>query len=970
MIVPDQSESGILKPRLSRYTGILTQLVTGILIFLSGTPIVQAQSCDCPLPANCAPCAGGITVITLRFNGMVAANVIATDSSGEIFNRLLAPNENFTLTGTKQDGKFEGPHIDFTIDGVDDVRVKTNCDDVQINKDLGSFTVIASESKNGGPLCCQPEDIDATPPVIDACPVDMAAVLPSNACTVAVTWTSPTATDDCELVTFTTDREPGSMFAVGTTTVTYTATDDRGNKSTCAFDVTVTDETLPVFSSCPDDITIPLNLLCVAVATWTPPTATDNCAVTVEGSHTPGSTFPVGTTTVTYTATDASGNKATCSFDVFVNDIVPPVITFCPADRTVSSASGCAATVSWLPPTYIEVCPGTLTSTHDPGDSFPIGTTTVTYTAMDAAGNSATCSFDITVEDESPPTMTNCPVDISASAATSCSARVTWTAPSTSDSCPVTLTASHNPGATFPIGITTVTYTARDTQGNTSSCSFDVIVNDDIDPKITGCPSNISKAASSSCQAVVSWTPPTATDACPFTLTSSHQPGSSFLIGTTTVTYTAKDAYGNTSICSFDVTVTDDGNPTFAGCPDDISVPTTTSCAAVVSWTPPSSSDSCPVTFTSSHQPGSSFPIGTTTVTYTATDSQNNTSTCNFTVTVTDESNPTLTGCPQDILAGATSSCRATVSWTPPTAQDNCNITLTSNREPGSTFPIGTTTVTYTATDPSGKKSTCSFKVIVSDKEPPTFTACPTEIVAMATSDCQATATWSPPLASDNCDKVSITSTHTPGSIFPGGTTLVTYTATDAAGNSSTCEFNVLVSTGDAPMISGCPDSVVVNTVEGDATATWEEPGASVQCGEVTTESTHSPGQVFPVGTTDVVYTFTDDAGSTATCTFTVTVKQDNVSVQPAKAVTPDGDGKNDIWWVNNIEKFSDNMVVIVDRWGNKVYQATGYDNQRVFWNGNNSSGARVPTGTYFFTIELKTDKTRVRQKGFIEVVQ
>jgi hypothetical protein len=77
----------------------------------------------------------------------------------------VAPNESFTLLGSKPDGKFEGPHIDLTVDGVDDVRIDTNCNEVRLYKDFGSFTALAAESKDGGPMCCQPEDVDSAPPV-------------------------------------------------------------------------------------------------------------------------------------------------------------------------------------------------------------------------------------------------------------------------------------------------------------------------------------------------------------------------------------------------------------------------------------------------------------------------------------------------------------------------------------------------------------------------------------------------------------------------------------------------------------------------------------------------------------------------------------------------------------------------------------------------------------------------------------
>lgn len=114
-----------------------------------------------------------------------------------------------------------------------------------------------------------------------------------------------------------------------------------------------------------------------------------------------GSFFPVGTTTVTSTATDGAGNTASCTFTVRVNDTQAPVIT-CPANITVTTATGsCTAPVTYAV-TATDNCPGVttaLTAGLASGASFPIGVTTVTHRATDAAGNITSCSFTVTVLD-------------------------------------------------------------------------------------------------------------------------------------------------------------------------------------------------------------------------------------------------------------------------------------------------------------------------------------------------------------------------------------------------------------------------------------------------------------------------------------------------------------------------------------------------------------------------------------------
>ncbi|HTL83079.1 MAG TPA: HYR domain-containing protein [Bacteroidia bacterium] len=138
-----------------------------------------------------------------------------------------------------------------------------------------------------------------------------------------------------------------------------------------------------------------------------PSIAINNITITAPGAATPtitydhpsGSFFPTGTTVVTATATDISTNTATCTFNVTVNDVENPTINSCPSNISVPvNNAGCTAIVNWTAPTAADNCSvASFTSNHNSGDVFPIGTTAVTYTALDPSGNSATCSFNVTV---------------------------------------------------------------------------------------------------------------------------------------------------------------------------------------------------------------------------------------------------------------------------------------------------------------------------------------------------------------------------------------------------------------------------------------------------------------------------------------------------------------------------------------------------------------------------------------------
>ena len=103
---------------------------------------------------------------------------------------------------------------------------------------------------------------------------------------------------------------------------------------------------------------------------------------------------------------------------ITVTDNEVPVINGTPANITQSNDPGqCGAAVTWTPATVSDNCPGsTISSDHQPGDVFPLGTTTVTYTATDAAGNPAVAtSFTITVTDNEVPVINGTPANITQS---------------------------------------------------------------------------------------------------------------------------------------------------------------------------------------------------------------------------------------------------------------------------------------------------------------------------------------------------------------------------------------------------------------------------------------------------------------------------------------------------------------------------------------------------------------------------
>jgi hypothetical protein len=400
-----------------------------------------------------------------------------------------------------------------------------------------------------------------------------------------------------------------------------------------------------------------------------------------------------------------------------------------------------------------------------------------------------------------------------------------------------------------------------------SAVSNNACTTDSIPPVFANCPQNIN-LTTTSLGAYATWTAPTATDNCSTpTLSSDNTSGLVYPIGTTAVIYTATDAKNNVATCSFNIIVTliannacdnDTTRPVLVNCPQNINL-TTTGISAVATWTPPTATDNCSTPSVSgTYTSGATFPIGTTTVKYTATDAKNNRSLCSFNVTVTqagtslcanDVTPPVFKNCDQTVNA-TTSNYSAIVTWTPPTVTDDCATApvLSSNYPNGSTFPVGTTAIIYAATDDKFNRSTCSFNVIVTrvtgncvnDATPPVFKNCPTNI-NLTTTSTVSYAAWTAPTATDDCtSNPTITNNFTSGQYFPLGSTTVTYVATDAKSNRSTCSFNIVV------------QSIVVGEIcASKAETPWQEWISKVQLNTLTNQSEKTRIERYLIGYSD-----------------------------------------------------------------------------------------------------------------------
>lgn len=383
------------------------------------------------------------------------------------------------------------------------------------------------------------------------------------------------------------------------------------------------------------------------------------------------------------------------------------------------------------------------------GSVFPIGSTLNEFEAIDIAGNIATTSFTVTVLDNELPVISGFQ-SIKHNAAANCS----WTGSAATiisfDNCPVQLLLTEQcfdnkgnrfyngqssiaqgayvlPNRTFPVGVNTVVLSLTDASGKVSQLAkFNVTVEDVTAPTIVSSGNIVQKADPGVCAAYVKVPLPTIGDNCSIqsvanSFNKSPSAADRYPVGVTNIIWTITDASGNKSTTTQTVTVLDQEAPVIFNVPVDINVTNNPgTCGALVSWDPLQAADNCSgiQSFTSDHIPGEVFPIGETTVTYTAIDRFNNVGTVSFTITVTDNEAPRAITRPVTVtLVNGAASIQ--VSAINNGSFDNCSaVTVTASKINFTCNDIGVNDVILSVTDIYQNVSTAIAKVTVLGEKP------------------------------------------------------------------------------------------------------------------------------------------------------------------------------------------------------------------------------------------------------------
>lgn len=743
-----------------------------------------------------------------------------------------------------------------------------------------------------------------------------------------------TSGDNCGLDSIWVTPDTLTCANLGDNIVTLTVSDGDGNTSTCTATVNVVDELAPIVN-CPTDFVASTDTFtCDAMAENIPGLLLtelpadgiinapgqykDNCGVvsigyTLTGATSGSGTYPIpdgtvfniGATAVTYIFEDADGNTTSCSFNVTVEDLVPPQTLDCPTPAPVTAnLAGCIAVVTWTPPTFTDNCPGALllTNSHNPGQFFNLGATLITYTATDVAGNIGICTFEVVVLDDQPPVAICKDIEVFLDANGTVTVEPSQLNNNSTDNCFLALVSDTVTYNCLNVGPNDYLFIVEDFSNARDSSVCVVTVSDTLAPVITDCDLFVAPDIDldADCQFVLNAADyalnfniedNTLNDAPPCPLTFEVDvDGSGFAAeyqftcqdkGANIVTFRATDVFGNTAVCTKTVTANDVTPPVIID-------------ADVVA--PPDVTVEC-----SDYDANDFATLGQITL--------------------------------ADVTDACDDACGATL-----------DIAFSDSEAPGSCANSFFVFRTWTVSDQSGNFTTHFQTITVLDTQAPLISDVDTLISLEANNyddvpQCVATHTVEilDANVTDNCttDFADYTITYVidlaPLGVgpnlngtgaaatadFPIGISEVTFTVTDPCGNSSEVTVTVEVADVNGPVINEpfgaylgntnlvCDSTFVILNATGNCgnIFSWYRPFANANeesffdCSNYTVTETISDASVqsainasspftyvnppmfgifpttfFPVGNTVITYTATDEVGNTTVCAFTVRV--------------------------------------------------------------------------------------------------
>ncbi len=758
---------------------------------------------------------------------------------------------------------------------------------------------------------------DNTGPVLSNCPLVPLTLECGADNTQAITdWlASVTAVDACDgPVNVTHDYVAANLTKICSTDpsgllVTFTATDDCGNPSTCTGEIRLEDTQPPIMANCP---VVPLVLECgvnndTAIADWLAAvTATDACdgplAVTNDFDElnlaTICNTDPAGLI-VNFNTVDACGNPASCTGEIRLEDTTAPVLSNCPVANLVleCGADNSQEITDWLNAvTAADACEGTVNVSNDyladnlskicPGDANGL---LVTFSAEDGCGNPATCSAMIILVDSTAPTLADCPVsNLELNCDDDQDALIAaWLAGVTAtDACDGSITVTNdydvaNLGEPGGAGLTVV-FTATDDCNNSDSCQAEIIILDELAPILSNCPSEILEVeCGNEQQQIDDWlSAVTAVDVCSGAVVVTNDfdpdllvvvdPGEAGLI----VAFKAVDSKGNMSDCFGEIRLLDSTDPTF----DQQDLPVEAvevNCTEIPAAAALTATDGCAggainVDYSEVESNQTCEGSYTITRTWTALDESGNAVVHTQVITVNNTTPPSFVeALPQDVNG----QCGAVPPAEVLTANGVCSAAPVTFEEETTSLACGSLiTRTWTATDDCGLEAVHVQEITLADVDPPELTLAAIQTFPADAGACEATnVAVLIPQPSDNCDaNPTMTITRADGlemsDPFPVGCTIVSISFRDNCNNADQTQTQVCITDSEQPQFITCPSDIYTC----DGTASWDDPVLDDNCSASISNITAVSGSVFPAGQTEVTITIMDPSGNQNACSFFV----------------------------------------------------------------------------------------------------
>ncbi|MDF1694868.1 MAG: HYR domain-containing protein [Saprospiraceae bacterium] len=660
----------------------------------------------------------------------------------------------------------------------------------------------------------------------------------------------------------------------------------------------------------------------------------------------------IGINLLTIYAIDINGNISSCNDTLEVqdnNDVdicldVKECVTEA-IDTTISLQSGCFIFVDGTGfdiEQISEEC-GDLTITNNltgtstlDGAILQLGVTEIIWTISNGSMMSD-CPQVITVIDEIDPTI-DCANDLAVQTSDFGDCEYTNSGsgldPTVNDNCsiadvyhdyvtaPSVITLD---GATFPIGITVVTWTVEDGSGNSAQCTVTITVEEDEAPTIScsqDATFNDTDDATSLCNHTVTDTSldPTVSDECSTTISVTHNygaapsnstlQGATFDLGTTVVTFTAEDEFGNSATCQVAITVVDNVDPSIA-CADSEEYDDTDDGVADCQYEveddelDPTVSDNC-TSFTLIHDyapapsnstlAGAVFELGTTNVIFTVTDDAGNSNTCEVVITVNDDVSPECTTqTDTTINIGMSQMFVFTPSILTQPITDNCDSDLTYSFSPPSVDcdDVGQTiVVTITATDDAGNSTMCPINVFVN--ETAEIECNPMDITVDLNENGEVTITADQVVDPGSSMCGTMPDVNIMPSMFTCDNIGVNAVTIQIIVGDDTTECVAMVTVQDvfSPGITCAPDMLVGDSEDGDFSCSHTVSNTSLDpvstidnCDDFTVthnyvsapSNTTLNGATFPLGATTVLWTITDNGGNgqSSVCDVQITVVDD-----------------------------------------------------------------------------------------------